>query len=184
MYRLSAKQEAALLKSTSKANWFTAGETAEPTDSTDSTYLSTISYAKTNEQTTRPSTAIGPMNRSFEQTNTPQLVPTIPCKLPDYRPSTNSTFAWESVDSISFISQLDKIYKEAVHWRNNLFKIPQGNAGKSLTTELSRLFNAFATGSALEPIALKAATVLPHLILKKPFRNSKIQDHINVWRNA
>ncbi len=86
--------------------------------------------------------------------------------------------AWGSVDSISFMSQLDKIYKEAVHWRNNLLKIPQGNAGKSLTTELSRLFNAFATGSALEPIALKAATVLPHLILQKPFRNSKIQDHI------
>ena len=44
---------------------------------------------------------------------------------------------------------------------------------KSFTAELSRLFSAFATGSALEQIALKAATVLPLLMLQKPCRSSK-----------
>ena len=68
---------------------------------------------------------------------------------------------------------LDSAYNEAVHWKNNLFKIPQGSAGKSFTAELSHLFSAFANGSALEQIALKAATVLPLLMLQKPCRSSK-----------
>ena len=38
----------------------------------------------------------------------------------------------------------------------NLFKVPLGNVGKSLVAELSRLYNAFASGSALESIALMA----------------------------
>jgi len=39
----------------------------------------------------------------------------------------------------------------------NLFKVPLGNVGKSFVAELSRLYNAFASGSALESIVLIAA---------------------------
>ena len=39
----------------------------------------------------------------------------------------------------------------------NLFKVPLGNVGKSFVGELSRLYNAFASGSALESIVLMAA---------------------------
>ena len=42
-----------------------------------------------------------------------------------------------------------------------------------------RLFYAFATCSALEPIALKAATILPLLLLQKTHCSSKTKDHIN-----
>ena len=38
----------------------------------------------------------------------------------------------------------------------NLFKVPLGNVGKSFVAELSRLYNAFASGSALESIVLMA----------------------------
>ena len=78
-----------------------------------------------------------------------------------------------------FAHSLDSAYKEAVHWKSNLFKIPLGNAGKSFTAELSRIFYAFATCSALEPIALKAATILPLLLLQKTHRSSKTKDYIN-----
>lgn len=45
--------------------------------------------------------------------------------------------------------------------------------------EMSRLFEAFATGSSLESIALKASIVLPSLLLQKPHRASKTKEHIS-----
>ena len=42
---------------------------------------------------------------------------------------------------------------------------------------LSKLYRAYAEGSALEPIALKATTVMSILLLQKPSRNSKSRDH-------
>ena len=60
---------------------------------------------------------------------------------------------------------LNAAYAEAVHWKMNLFKVPYGKAGKSFVSELARLFKAFATGSALESIGLKAATLMPILLL-------------------
>ena len=64
-----------------------------------------------------------------------------------------------------------------VHWRKNSFNIPHGKAGKTFTDELAHLFLAFASGSALESVALKAATVLHILTLLKPSRKSKPKDH-------
>ncbi len=44
---------------------------------------------------------------------------------------------------------------------------------KDFVDELSNLYAAFASASALESVALKAATVLPILALQKPHRASK-----------
>lgn len=56
---------------------------------------------------------------------------------------------------------------------------------------MSRLFRAYADGSALEAIALKACTVLSILLLQKPFRTSKQKDHsaclarrLPIWKNG
>ena len=43
---------------------------------------------------------------------------------------------------------------------------------------MAHLFNAYGEASAMEGIALKAAMILPALILQKPFRTSKTKDHI------
>ena len=98
--------------------------------------------------------------------------------LPNFEPPANPKFTWRDMDSTSFTRLLDSAYDETVHWKKNCFKIPQGNAGKSFAKELARLFQAFATGSALASVALKAATVLPLLVLQKSHRNSKTKDHI------
>jgi len=42
----------------------------------------------------------------------------------------------------------------------NSFRVPQNFTGKAFVNELDRLFHAFATGSALESVAMKAATIL------------------------
>ena len=74
---------------------------------------------------------------------------------------------------MSFCQALQSVYDEVVHWRKNCFKIPLGNVGKSFVAELSRLYTAFAATSALECVALKAAVVLPILVLQLPNRRSK-----------
>ena len=83
-------------------------------------------------------------------------------------------FTWGEYDSGHFSDTINAAYAEVVHWKLNLFKVP---FGKAFVSELARLFKAFATGSALESIALKAATLLPLLLLQKPTRKSKASDH-------
>ena len=43
---------------------------------------------------------------------------------------------------------------------------------------MSKLFGTFATRFALESVALKAATLMPILLLQKPARTSKAKEHI------
>lgn len=91
-------------------------------------------------------------------------------------------FSWGEVGPEVFSKCLDDVYSEVVHWRQNLFRVPQGHADKALVSELARLFSAFVSGSALESVALKAATILPPLLLQKPLRNSKAKDHTRLER--
>ena len=71
-------------------------------------------------------------------------------------------------------------YDEIVHWKKKFFPIPLGSAGKKLTSELATLFRAFGEASGMECVALKAAMVLPALLLQrtnKPNKKTKSRDH-------
>ena len=61
-----------------------------------------------------------------------------------------AAFSWGDLDPANFCQSLKEAYVEVVHWKKNLFKVPLGNIGKSFVAEFSRLYNAFASGSALE----------------------------------
>ena len=98
--------------------------------------------------------------------------------LPQFNPRAEPVFTWGEHNSSPFISTLNIVFEEDLYWRPNLFKVPYGKAGKSFVLELARLYRAFATSSALELVALKAATLLPILPLQKPSRRSKTKDHI------
>ena len=91
--------------------------------------------------------------------------------LPPFTPMAIPTFCWGKYEATHFIDLLNTTYKEAIHWKLNLFKIPYGTAGKAFTQELGRLIKAFAESSALESIALKAATIMPVLLLKQEFQS-------------
>ena len=93
--------------------------------------------------------------------------------LPQFAELASPTFRWGDVDGETFAHSVVCCYEETVHWRRNLFKVPSGKAGKSFIHELTKLFRAYADGSALESIALKAAMVLPALMLQKPHQKSK-----------
>ena len=87
-------------------------------------------------------------------------------------------FVWGSFDAAVFSQVLGDTYSEVVHWRRNCFAVPLGEVEKEFVGELSRIFQVFASASALESVALMAATVLQILLLQKPHRTSKTKEHI------
>ena len=99
-------------------------------------------------------------------------------ELPAFTPMALPRFTWGELDSETFTQRLNHAYSTVVHWRRNIFSIPSGNAGAGFVTELSRLFRAYAVGSALESVALKAAMTMCALLLQKPSRSSKAKDHV------
>ena len=56
--------------------------------------------------------------------------------------------------------------------------LPSGATGKAFIREMTRLLQAFAEGSAIECIALKASFVVQILLLQKPSQKSKSRDHV------
>ena len=98
--------------------------------------------------------------------------------LPEYSPSTLQTFTWGIHDAEVFSKMLDTIYLEVVHWKENAFMLPYGEAGSKFASELARLFNAFAQTSALEAVALKAVAVMQIFLLQKPSKSSNANDHL------
>lgn len=97
--------------------------------------------------------------------------------LPEPVPMARPVFQWGTVSGEEFVRVVDSVYDEVVHWRRNLFKVPSGKEGKAFVSELARLFRSYAEATALEQVALKAAMVMPHLLLQKPDPNSKAKDH-------
>ena len=108
-------------------------------------------------------------------------------KLPNCMPIVDPTFTWGCHDATTFITSLNAAYNEVVHWRPNLFRVPYGKAGKSFVFELARLYNS-ASKSAMECIAMRAAVVVPILMLQKPSSKSEAKEHnsclercLNTW---
>ena len=108
--------------------------------------------------------------------NIPNSAHSLP-PLPAPAPMANPAFAWGSLSAENFIKSVSSAYAEVVHWRRNTFPVPSGNAGKKFVNELSTLYSAYAEGSALECIALKAITVMSLLLLQKPHNKSKPKEH-------
>ena len=67
---------------------------------------------------------------------------------------------------------------EVVHWKRYFFRLPFGHVGNCVVKELTRVYNAFANASALESVALKAAMVLPTLLLQRTHTKSKAKEDV------
>ena len=89
--------------------------------------------------------------------------PALVGNLPPFKPvAPLSSVMWGDLDPSSFWSICSSIYDEVVHWRLDLIKIPSGNCGRAVVSELSRLSTA-----------LTVAGFLPSLLLQRPCSNSK-----------
>lgn len=93
--------------------------------------------------------------------------------LPTFSTSASPTFTWgDEMSGPDFVEGVTSAYDEVIHWRKNFFSLPQGNLGKKFTGELASLFRSFGEGTAMECIALKAAMVLPILVLQRSHKSS------------
>ena len=108
--------------------------------------------------------------------------------LPNFLPAPAANFRWDDRDGPSALQAIDSAYAEVVHWRCNTFMVPSGKAGKDYVREQARLLTAYADVTALEQIALKAAMLMPKLLLQKPHPKSKTKEHtrclerrLHVW---
>ena len=94
-------------------------------------------------------------------------------------PSRNApNFAWGKLDGESFCQTINSAYNEAITWWRNLFLVPTGKIGSSFVTTLTDLFRSYGEAPAMELIALKAAMVMPILLLQKPHGRSRTRDQI------
>ena len=87
---------------------------------------------------------------------------------PQFNPMSSDSAIWKTRTGQEFSDDINDAYSKIVHWKHNLFMIPSGAQGKRFVGELARLFNAFASESALEVFAIKAAMTMPALLLQKP----------------
>ena len=109
---------------------------------------------------------------------TPNLTSNSPSNFfPPACPIAQPQFTWGGVDSRTFIQSVTAAYNEVVHWRRNIFAVPSWKAGKTFIREMAKLYRAYAEGTALETVALKATTILPILLLQKPHHSSKSREH-------
>ncbi len=94
-----------------------------------------------------------------------ELEPPAP-SLPMFESVQCPTFMWGEKDAEPVISDISSAYSEVMGWKKHLFPIPMGKAGSSFISELAGLYRAYAEMSSLECIALKAAAIIPTLLLK------------------
>ena len=98
--------------------------------------------------------------------------------LPSFTEIPTPNFRWGEKDGEYLTQKIDQCYKEVVHWRRNLVKVPSGKVGTSFVQEVTHMFRAYAESSALEGIAMKAAMILPALLLQKPHSRSRTKEHV------
>ena len=119
------------------------------------------------------------MEQQSEQQQQQPSISTDEPELPLYPSAQGPTLSWGSVNGMVFSDRIEHCYKEIVHWKRNLFKVPSGRAGTAFVKETTRLIRAYAEVSALEGIALKDLMVMPQLLLQKSHRTSKTKEHVS-----
>ena len=102
----------------------------------------------------------------------------VTCKQTKTLTSPTMTSVWGIHDREDLAQIINAIYEEIVLWKRNIFKVPSGNAGKKYIMELTRLIDAWNDDiNGLNGIALKAAMVMPSVLLQKPNQKSTSKEN-------
>lgn len=99
-------------------------------------------------------------------------------QLPLFPPASDPNCRWGDVEGASLAQTVSVAYSQVVHWRRNVFLVPSGAEGKEFVSEMARLYQSYADGSAMEGFAITAAMIMPALLLQKPHPHSKARDHV------
>ena len=79
------------------------------------------------------------------------------------------------VDAIQTV--IGNAHAKIVAWKKNLFEVPPSKCGKDFIAEATRLLKHFNTKSNMEPVAINLLVIFFPLMLQKPSRRSKPEDH-------
>ena len=85
---------------------------------------------------------------------------------------------WANCPSHVFEANVSTVYEQIVYWIKNVFLLPSGKAGKQYIDETTKLMNEWLQESPLKDIAFKTIMIMPNLLLQKPSKNSKAEDHL------
>ena len=88
-----------------------------------------------------------------------------------------STYKWRGYANKQFEENISSIYEKIVYWKKNIFLLPTGECGRCCIDETTMLIDAWARGSPLKNIALKAVMIMPSLLLQKTSEDSKGKNH-------
>lgn len=132
--------------------------------------------------------SLGPVRRPHPITARTPDSPECPAaeassNLPPCKPCTSIAFRWGDAYGTELIAQVCRAYEEVVLWRQNVFYLPSGRDGTWFVNEKARLFEAMQPGNPIEPIAMKAAMIMEHLLLQRPRKKSKSKDHVCCLRD-
>ena len=86
------------------------------------------------------------------------------------RPS-HADFMFGQKTGIEFSKEVTDAYNKIVCYRQNLFKVPSGQAGKNFLREFTLLMSAWNSKSALADIAWTCIMTMPALLLQKPSKD-------------
>ena len=87
-------------------------------------------------------------------------------KLPPFSPMVDYLFMWsDSVNGETFSHAVTCAYTKTIHWRRNLFTVPSGKVENAFVLAQANLYRAYG---AMESIVLRAAMLMPILLLQKP----------------
>ena len=79
------------------------------------------------------------------------------------------------VDNIRTV--VDNAHAKVVTWKKNYFEVPSSKCDKDFIAEAKRLLKHFNTKSNMEPVAINLLVIFFPLMLQKPSRRSKPEDH-------
>ena len=87
--------------------------------------------------------------------------------LPQYIVCSPPNFKWGETEAESIVRTINRAYEEIVGWKRNLFRVPSGAIGKSFVCEFTSLFVSYNEAAGMEQIVLRAAMVMPALLLQR-----------------
>ena len=88
-----------------------------------------------------------------------------------------STYKWGEYTDKQIEENVSSIYTKIVYWKKNVFLLPTGKSERCFTDEATKLIDTWVRGSPLKNIALKSVMIMPSLLLQKPSKGSKSEDH-------
>ena len=142
-----------------------------PDPSSDSVHLNDLSPSFVPESESQAPTLLN-------NSHSPPL--SLPPCLPSFTPlSSSPIFSWGASDSSCLIPVINDAYSEIVTWKHNLFMVPFGKTGKTFISNMASLFFDYANNSSSESVSLKAALIMPALLLQRPHDTSTTKENVS-----